>query len=136
MCKIAHAGQVSNDLLSAQRRERHLCSWLFFPKSAVFLQSVTDRGFFTDHLKGFGVPTIIICQKGGPQTASLHRAAKKLEMALIVFVSLCRNSLLLQTGCFISCPGGWSQVILQVKKQDGEIQGWCDYTWAAVMGPA
>ena len=26
---------------------------------------------------------------------------------------------------FISCPGGWSQTIPQVKKPDVEILGWC-----------
>jgi hypothetical protein len=30
--------------------------------------------------------------------------------------SFCRNSLVVQTHSFISCQGGWSQTILQVKK--------------------
>ncbi|KAJ8395385.1 hypothetical protein AAFF_G00033700 [Aldrovandia affinis] len=32
--------------------------------------------------------------------------------------SLCRNSSIVQTNCFISCPCGWSHMILQLKKQD------------------
>ena len=34
---------------------------------------------------------------------------------------------------FISCPGGWSQTIPQVKKPDVEALGWCGYTWAGVV---
>ena len=33
--------------------------------------------------------------------------------------SLCRNSLFVQTDNMICCPGGWSQMIPQVKKPDG-----------------
>jgi hypothetical protein len=36
---------------------------------------------------------------------------------------------------FISCPGGWSQTIPQVKKLDVEDQGLRDYTWSAVVRP-
>ncbi len=32
--------------------------------------------------------------------------------------SLCRNSLVMQTDCCSSCPGGWSQTILEVKMLD------------------
>jgi hypothetical protein len=37
--------------------------------------------------------------------------------------SLCRNSSVVQTHSFISCPGGWSQTIPQVKMLDVEVQG-------------
>ncbi|ROI15373.1 hypothetical protein DPX16_12925 [Anabarilius grahami] len=42
--------------------------------------------------------------------------------------SLCRNSLVMQTDCFSSCPGGWSQTILEVKMLDVEVLCWCGYT--------
>ncbi len=35
--------------------------------------------------------------------------------------SLCRNSLVMQTDCCSSCPGGWSQTILEVKMLDVEV---------------
>jgi hypothetical protein len=44
------------------------------------------------------------------------------------------NRALLQTEIllsFISCLGGCSQVIPQVKKQDVLVLGWHDYTWSA-----
>ncbi len=47
--------------------------------------------------------------------------------------SLCRNSLVMQTDCCRSCPGGWSQTILEVKMLDVEVLGWCGYTWSAVV---
>ncbi len=34
-----------------------------------------------------------------------------------------------------SCPGGWSQMILEVKMLDVEVLGWCGYTWSAVVRP-
>ena len=46
--------------------------------------------------------------------------------------SLCRNSFVVQAHSFISCPGGWSQMVPQVKKLDVEVLGWCGYTWSAV----
>ncbi len=49
--------------------------------------------------------------------------------------SLCRNSLVMQTDCCSSCPGGWSQTILEVKMLDVEVLGWCGYTWSAVVRP-
>ncbi len=49
--------------------------------------------------------------------------------------SLCRNSLVMQTDCCSSCPGGWSQTILEVKMLDVEVLGWCGYTWSAVVSP-
>ena len=47
--------------------------------------------------------------------------------------SLCRNDLFVQTYSLISCQGGWSQAILQVKNLDVELLGWCGYTWSAVV---
>ncbi len=49
--------------------------------------------------------------------------------------SLCRNSLVMQTDCCSSCPGGWAQTILEVKMLDVEVLGWCGYTWSAVVRP-
>ncbi len=49
--------------------------------------------------------------------------------------SLCRNSLVIQTDCCSSCPGGWSQTILEVKMLDVGVLGWCSYTWSAVVRP-
>ncbi len=40
--------------------------------------------------------------------------------------SFCRNSLVMQTDCCSSCPGGWSQTILEVKMLDGR-------SWAGVV---
>jgi hypothetical protein len=48
---------------------------------------------------------------------------------------LCRNYLVVQNHSFISCPGGWSQTIPQVKKPDAEVLGWHGYTWSAVVRP-
>ncbi len=45
------------------------------------------------------------------------------------------NSLVMQTDCYSSCPGGWSQTILEVKMLDVEVLGWCGYTWSAVVRP-
>jgi len=49
--------------------------------------------------------------------------------------SLCRNYLVMQTDCCSSCPGGWSQMILEVKMLDVEVLGWCGYMWSAVVRP-
>ncbi len=49
--------------------------------------------------------------------------------------SLCRNSLVMQTDCCSSCPGGWSQMILEVKMLDVEVLGWCGNTWSTVVSP-
>ena len=48
--------------------------------------------------------------------------------------SLCRYSLVLKTDCFSSCPGGWSQMILEVNMLDVEVLGWCGYTWSVENG--
>ncbi len=47
--------------------------------------------------------------------------------------SLCRNSLVMQTDYCSSCPGGWSQTILDAKMLDVEVLGWCGYTWSVVL---
>ncbi len=49
--------------------------------------------------------------------------------------SLFKNYLVMQTDCCSSCPGGWSQRILEVKMLDVEVLGWCGYTWSAVVRP-
>ena len=48
---------------------------------------------------------------------------------------LCRISLIGFAHSFISCPGGSSQTILQVKKPYLEVMGWHGYTWSAVVRP-
>ncbi len=45
----------------------------------------------------------------------------------------CRNYLVMQTDCCSSCPGGWSQRILEMKMLDVEVLHWCGYTWSAVV---
>ncbi len=47
--------------------------------------------------------------------------------------SFCRNYLVMQTDCCSSCPGGWSQRILEMKMLDVEVLHWCGYTWSAVV---
>ncbi len=47
--------------------------------------------------------------------------------------SLCRNSLVVQTDCCSSCPGGLSQMILEVKMLDVEVLGWCCYMWSVFV---
>lgn len=49
--------------------------------------------------------------------------------------SSCRNSSVMQTDCCCSCPGGWSQTILEVNMLDVEVLGWCGYTWSTVVKP-
>ncbi len=46
-----------------------------------------------------------------------------------------RNYLVMLTDCCSSCPGGWSQTILEVKMLDVEVLGWCRYKWSAVVRP-
>uniref|UniRef100_A0A4W5JRZ4 G-protein coupled receptors family 1 profile domain-containing protein n=1 Tax=Hucho hucho TaxID=62062 RepID=A0A4W5JRZ4_9TELE len=49
--------------------------------------------------------------------------------------SWCRNSSVVQTHSFISCLGGCSQTIPQVKKPDVEVLGWRGYMRSAVVRP-
>ena len=60
-----------------------------------------------------------------------------MQMSFLEMVSegLCRSSLVMQTDCCSSCPGGWSQMISEVKMLDVEVLGWCGYTWSAVVRP-
>jgi hypothetical protein len=51
----------------------------------------------------------------------------ELSFSETVSDSLCRNSLVMQTYSFISCPGGWSHL---GKKPDVEVLGWRGYTWS------
>ena len=44
-------------------------------------------------------------------------------------------SRVVQTHSFISCPGGWSQMIPQVKTPDAEVLDWRSYTWTVVVRP-
>ncbi len=65
----------------------------------------------------------------------MRRQACKMRLPEMVSDSLCRNALVMQTDCCSSCPGGWSQTILEVKMLDVEVLGWCGYTWSAVLRP-
>lgn len=53
----------------------------------------------------------------------------QLSFPEMVSHSLCRNSLTVQSNCCISCSGGLSQIILQVKTLDVEVLGWRGYSW-------
>jgi hypothetical protein len=44
------------------------------------------------------------------------------------------DSLVVQTHSVISCPGGWSQTIFQMKKPD-VVLSWRGCTWYAVVRP-
>ena len=48
---------------------------------------------------------------------------------------LCRNYLIVKAHSFLSCLGGWSQTIPQMKKPDVAVLGWRSYTWSAVGRP-
>jgi len=50
----------------------------------------------------------------------------QMSFSEMVSDSLCRNSLVMQTDCCSSCPGGWSQTILEETMLDVEVLGWCD----------
>lgn len=55
-----------------------------------------------------------------------HKHADKL---LWDFDSLCRIYLVMQTNYGSSCPGGWSQIISDMKVLNVEVMGWCIYMW-------
>jgi hypothetical protein len=57
----------------------------------------------------------------------------QMSFPVTVSDSFYRNSSLVQIHSFISCPCGWSQTILQVKKPDLEVLGWRGYTWSALV---
>ncbi len=65
----------------------------------------------------------------------MRTTSMKMSFPETVSDCLCRNSLVMQTDCCSSCPGGWSQTILEVKMLDVEVLGWCGYTWSAVVRP-
>jgi hypothetical protein len=54
----------------------------------------------------------------------LRTTSTQMSFPETVSDSLCRNTLVVQTHSFISCQGGWSQTIPQVKKLDIEIVSW------------
>jgi hypothetical protein len=59
------------------------------------------------------------------------------DQIVIDKMQLCSLSVasVVQTHCFLSCLGGWSQMIPQVKKADVEVLGWHGYVWSAVVRP-
>ncbi len=85
-----------------------------------------------DDIKCEHLPTRVELQSGrDPDDDDEHAD----ELPETVFDSLCRNYLVMQTDCCSSCPGGWSQTILEVKMLDVEVLGWCGYTWSEVVRP-
>ncbi len=63
---------------------------------------------------------------------SMRTMSMQISFPETVSDSLCRNYLVMQTDCCSSCPGGWSQTILEVKMYV-EVLGWCGYPWSAVV---
>lgn len=63
----------------------------------------------------------------------LRTTSTQINFSETVSHSLCRNSLVAQTNCCISCVADWSQTITQVKEPDVEVLGWHGYTWNAVV---
>ncbi len=57
----------------------------------------------------------------GQARTGMFLASRKMSFPKTVSNSLCRSSLVVQTSCCIICPGGRSQMLLQVKKQDMEV---------------
>ena len=53
---------------------------------------------------------------------------------LVRTTSTRRNSLVAQT-VSSAFPGGWDQMIQQLKTPEVEVLGWCGYTWSAVVRP-
>ncbi len=68
-------------------------------------------------------------------STSMRTTSMQMSFPEMVSDSLCRNSLVMHTDCCCSCPGGWSQTILDVKMLDVEALGWCVYMWSAVVRP-
>ncbi len=71
-----------------------------------------------------------MAQQWENRDSSVKRTPLQIASFLTVSDSLRRNALVLQTDCFSSCPGGWSQTILEVKMLDVVVLGWCGYTWS------
>ncbi len=61
----------------------------------------------------------------------MRMTSMQMSFPEMVSDSLYRNYLVMQTNCCSSCPGGWSQTILEVKMLNVEVLGWCGYTWSA-----
>ncbi len=72
---------------------------------------------------------VSICPHKSVTTTNCSQVVTTMSMQMsfpeTVYDSLCRNSLVMQTDCSSSCPGGWSQTILDVKMLDVEVLGWC-----------
>ncbi len=67
--------------------------------------------------------------------AQMKTTSMQMSFPEMVSDRLFRNVLVMQTDCCSSCPGGWSQMILEVKMLDVEVLGWCGYTWSALVRP-
>ncbi len=65
----------------------------------------------------------------------MRTTSMQMSFPEMVSDSLCRNSLVMQIDCSSSCPGVWSQTILEVKMLDVEVLGWCGYKWSAFGWP-
>ncbi len=59
----------------------------------------------------------------------LRTTSMQMSFPETVSDSLCRNSSVMQTDCCSSCPGGWSQTILEVKMLDVEVLGSGGQLW-------
>ncbi len=102
-----------------------------------------DSSVWIEHLSK--VPDAIECEHLPTQSVMttnssqvetpMRTTSMQMRFPETVSDSLCRNYLVMQTDCCSSCPGGWSQTILEVKMLDVEVQGWCGYTWSAVVRP-
>ena len=82
--------------------------------------------------KGSIFPLKLVTTPNCSQVKSLVRTSTQMSFPETVSESLCRNSFV-QIHSFITCPGGWSQMIPQVKKPDAEVLGCHGYTWSAVV---
>ncbi len=83
---------------------------------------------------------VSICPLKSVTTTNCSQVETQMRMKIMhmsfpemVSDSLCRNSLVMQTYCCSSCPGGWSQPIL--KMLDVEVLGWCGYACSVVVRP-
>ncbi len=65
----------------------------------------------------------------------MRKTSMQMSFPETVSDSFFRYSLVMQTDCCSSCPGGLSQMILEVKMLDVEVLGWCGYTWSAAVRP-
>ncbi len=63
----------------------------------------------------------------------MRTTSMQMSFPEMVSDSLCRNYLVMQTNCCSSCPGGWSQTILEVKMLDGHFIDGMWRSWAGVV---